>query len=177
MENKTVTSHITKGLIIALVLIVIDLVAMFTDLKLQSWYGWVSGCLMLAAFIWACINYANQMNNAVTFGSVFGHGFKTSAVVACFFFVYTLLVVYVIAPEFIPKMMEKQMADAEKAGKLPPNISDEDLERGKQMALKFAKIGALAGSVLVTLIVGAIGSVLGAAFARKNPPTPFSNNP
>ncbi|HYC27643.1 MAG TPA: DUF4199 domain-containing protein [Chitinophagaceae bacterium] len=177
MENKTVTSHITKGIAIALILIVIDLVALFTDLKTQSWYGWINLGLMLIAFIWACISFANQMNNAVTFGNVFVHGFKTSAVVACFLFIYSLLFVYVIAPEFVTNMIDKQWDEAERTGKLPSSMSSDDVEHAKEIGKKFGKMFVLAGSLLGPIIVGAIGSLLGAAFAKKNPPSPFSNNP
>ena len=173
MEKK-VTSHITKGLIIALVFIILDLVAVFTDWRLHNWYGIVTGLLMLGAFIWACISYANEMNNAVTFGNVFVHGFKASAVVAVFMFVYALLLVNFISPGIIDAIIEKSIEEAQKDGKFNSDISDEELERGMELGRKIGKIGFYAGSLLMTLVIGAIGSVLGAAFAKKNPPTPFS---
>jgi len=168
MEKK-VTTHVTKGLVIALIFIVLDLVLFFAGLKLESWVGWVTALLTIGAYIWACISYANEMNNAVTFGNVFAHGFKTSAVVACIFFLYTLLFLYVIAPEFIDQVMQKQIEEAEKAGSMQ-EINEDAMALGK----KIGKIMALVVSIIGTLFIGVIGSLIGAAIAKKNPPTPFS---
>lgn len=171
MENKP-TSHVTKGLIIALFFIVLDLVAQFAGFKFDTWYSWTSSLLMIAAFAWAAISFANQMNNRVTFGNAFAHGFKTSAVVACIMFVYAILLVYVISPEMIDQMMEKELEKAAAQGK---DVS-EGMEGNEDLVKKIVKVTMLAGTLIGTLIVGCIGSLIGAAIARKNPPTPFQTN-
>lgn len=171
MEKK-VTSNVTKGTVIALILIVLDMVSSFADFKYATWYTWIPSLLLIAAIIWACISYANQMENAVTFGNVFAHGFKTSAVVACLVFIYTLLAIFIIFPEMKDKALEMAAIQMDKQGNNMP-------EETKEQALKFTeKIFvpvAIASAVLGTLIVGVIASLLGAAVAKKNPPTIFPN--
>ena len=40
MEKK-VTSHITKGLVIALILFVLDIIAGFAHFKFATWWRWI----------------------------------------------------------------------------------------------------------------------------------------
>jgi hypothetical protein len=171
MENRPVTSNVTKGLIISLVLIVIDLIAGFAKFKFETWFTWIPTIVLCIMLIWACISYANQMSNSVTFGNVFAHGFKTTAVVACLMLIYTLLSVFVIFPETKELALEKAREQMEKDQRL----SESDIENGIEMTRKLFLPFAIAGSVIGTLIVGAIASLIGAAFARKNPPSPFQN--
>lgn len=170
-ENK-VTSHLTKGLIISLILVVLDLISGFAKFKFEDWFTYIPTIILAAALIWACISYANQMNNRVTFGNVFAHGFKTSAVVACIMIVYTLLSIFVIFPETKDMALEKAREKMEENPDLPEDAVEQGIEMTRRLFVPFA-IGA---SLIGTLIVGVLASVLGAAFAKKNPPTPFQNS-
>lgn len=175
MENTAeskVTSTLTKGLIISLIIIVVDVIAGFAGLRFESWYTWVPTIIFCAAIIWACINYANQMNNAVTFGNVFAHGFKTTAVVTCILIVYTLLSIYLLFPDMKDVALERARQEMEKNPQMSEETIDQAMEMTNRLFLPFAIGGALIGN----LISGAIASLLGAAFARKNPPTPFQQS-
>jgi hypothetical protein len=174
MENtgeQKVTSHITKGIIISLVLIVLDFVGGMAKIKMESWFRWIPTLIFCAAIIWACINYATQMHNYVTFGNVFAHGFKTTAVVTCLMVVYAVLSVYIISPE------QKELALEEARKQLEKNnqMSDSDIETALEFTRRMFVPIAIGGTLLGTLIVGAIASLLGAAFAKKTPPSPFQN--
>lgn len=171
MENKPVTSHLTKGFIIVLIMVVLDLIAGFAKIKYETWFTWIPTIILCVALIWACISYANQMNNAVTFGNVFAHGFKTSAVVACIMVLYTLLSIFVIFPETKEVAIEKAREQMEKNPDMPESAIEQGIEMTRRLFVPFA-IGA---SLLGTLIVGAIASLIGAAVAKKNPPSPFQN--
>lgn len=170
MENK-VTSPVTKGIIIVLILAVLDIIAGFTGIKWETWFSWIPLLIFFIGIIWACISYANQMNNAVTFGNVFGHGFKTTAVITCLMIVYTLISVYVIFPDTKEIAIEKARQQMESN----PNISEEMADQAIEMTRKSFVLFAVLGSLFTYIICGAIAAVLGAAFAKKNPPTPFSN--
>ena len=170
MEQK-VTTPITKGLVIILVLAVIDLIGGFAHLKLEKWYSWVSTLVLVAAIIWACINYASQLKGDTTFGNCFAHGFKTSAVVACFLIIYTLISIYFIFPETRDMALEQARKQMEEKGNIPEATIDQALEMTKKFFLPFTIGGVLLG----TLIVGAIASLIGAAIAKKNPSSPFDN--
>src|SRR3954468_15903061 len=80
MEKKP-TSHLVKALIISLIIIVISIAANFAGTDFAQYGSYASYLVLIIGVIWACINYGNQMNHRVTFGNVFSHGFKTTAVV------------------------------------------------------------------------------------------------
>ena len=169
MEKK-ITTHIEKGILISLILCVVDLVGHFTKIYLENWFMGVSTVLTVGAIIWSVLLYGKQMNNDVTFGNLFAHGFKTTAVITCIMFVYTLLSAYVIFPDFIDQVVEKGLADARKQG----TVSEEDLSKNIGMIKNITTITIFAGVVLGELIIVAIASLIGAAVAKKNPQTPFS---
>ncbi len=168
MEKK-ITSHIIKGLLAALVLIIYDVASHFFNFKYAGWFA-VCWCLILvAAIIWGCITYGRQMDHNVTYGSLFTHGFKITAVLCCIWFVYTLLTVYVFFPGMINEIIDRGIEEAKKRG----NYSDENMKRGIGRVRSITRVVILAGAVLGPLIVGVIGALLGAAFAKKSPRTPF----
>ncbi len=172
MENK-VTSNVTKGLIISLILIVLDLVAGFAHFKYASWYRWTGNLVLIAAIIWACISYGAQLNNQVSFGNIFAHGFKTSAVIACILFLYVILSVLVIFPGTKDEVLEQARKQMEAKG----NLTDDQVN----MALEWTKKSfwpiTIAAVVLGTLILGVIASLIGAAVTKKKPSTPFEQQP
>ena len=170
MEKK-VTSHTTKGLVIALILIVLGLIANFGGFEYAAWYRYLPTLILVVAVIWACINYANQMGNAVTFGNVFAHGFKTSAVVTILMLVFALVSIYLIFPDSKEKAIEMARQEMEKN----PRLSESDVDAAVDMTRKFFLVGVIGGTILFTLITGLIASLLGAAFAKKTPPSPFNN--
>jgi hypothetical protein len=168
--EKQITSHAFKGLLIALVLIVLSLIGQFANLQFERWYGYVNWAIMVGAFIWSAIYFGKQMDNNVTFGSLFTHGFKTTAVTAVVVFIYTVLSVYVIFPDQLDKMWEKGVEEAMKGGK----VTAEQMEQGASIGRKVMTVTVLAGSLIGTLIIGTVGSLIGAGVAKKNPaPTPF----
>ncbi len=168
-KNATADLTLFEGVIITLLLVVLDLVAGFAHFKFATWYRWIPTCLLIIALIWACINYANQMNNLVSFGNVFAHGFKTTAVVTCLMLVYTLIALYLIFPETRDVAIEEARKQMEAKG----NLSEEQIDQAIDMTKKFFLPFAIGGTVLGTLIIGCIASLLGAAFAKKKPVSPF----
>ena len=169
MEKK-VTSHFVKALIISLGLFVLGLIANFAGFEYEMWYRYLPTILLIVAIIWACINYANQMDNAVTFGNVFTHGFKVTAVVAIISLVLALLSVFVIFPDSKEKALELTRQELEKNDKL----TDTEIDNAVEMTKKFFMVGLIGAIIVGTLIAGCIASLLGAAFAKKNPPSPFN---
>lgn len=169
--KKEVTSHVVKGLIVALILVILDVVIKVLGLGMETWAGLISTALFLGAVIWGTLNYGVQMEHNVTFGKLFLHGFKMSAVVACIVFVYTVLSVYVIFPEMLDQMWEKGMEEARKR----PDYNEEQMQQGMGIAKKIMTVSVLAGSLLGTLVVGCIGALIGAAAGKKRPRPEFEN--
>ena len=167
--NKKVTSALTSAIMISLILIVLDLIAGFSNIKFTTWYRWIPTIIFCIGIIIVCISYANQNDNLVTFGNVFGHGFKTTAIIAALMLVYTLLSIYVIFPDTKEKYIDEMRRQMEAKG----NLSEDTVNNAVEMTSKFFLVGATIGAVIGTLIGGAIASLLGAAFAKKKPASPF----
>jgi uncharacterized membrane protein YciS (DUF1049 family) len=170
MEQK-VTSTISKGLIISLILIVLDLVGHYAHLILNDWFKWIPTLILCIAIIWSCISYASQMNGNVTFGNTFAHGFKVSATVACITFLFTLISLYLLFPDFVNQIVDKAVDQMHQQGKL----TEDQIQQAIPMIKKFTPITIIAGSIIGTLIVGVIAALIGAAVAKKNPQASLDN--
>ena len=168
MEKK-VMSHITKGLIIALIGIVIGVAGYLGGLEQQSWFRWLSTIITCAGIIWGCVYYANQLDGRVTFGNIFAHGFKISVVITLITIVYLVLAMTVLFPEMKDKALETARQEMEKGGKM----SEEQIEQGIEMTKKFFMPFVLGAVLFGTLIAGAIASLIGAAIAKKKPINPL----
>ncbi len=56
-------------------------------------------------------------------------------------------------------------------------LSDDQIDQSLNIASKYFWLFAIGGTVLVFIIVGAIGSLIGAAITKKRPVTPFDQLP
>jgi hypothetical protein len=172
MEETKIMSPQIKGLLIALIVIILGIAGYFTNLGFSTWYNWVVNAIMLAAIIIACVHFANQKQGYVTFGNVFLHGFKITAVVAIIVLVYTLLAFTVLFPDMKEKIFEMQQAQMEKRG-----LDDDKLEQGMTMMKKYFMIFLVIGVIFGTLIWGSIASLIGAAVAKKKKFNPLDQMP
>jgi hypothetical protein len=162
MEENKIMSPQIKGLLIALIVIILGIAGYFTGLGFSTWFNWVVNAIMFAAIIIACVHFANQKQGYVTFGNVFLHGFKITAVVAIIVLVYSLLAFTVLFPDMKEKMFEMQQAQMEKQG-----LDDDKLEQATTMMKKYFMIFLVLGVIFGTLIWGSIASLIGAAVAKK----------
>jgi len=170
MEN-TVTSHIVKGAILSAISIVLSVVVYVFNLYEMSWLSWINYAIFIGGLIYGAILYANQNNNNVTFGNVFAHGFKTTAVVIVVTTLFTVLSTKVLFPDMIDKVLEMTRKQLEKN----PQMTDEMIEQAVTMTKKFFLPFAIGGAIIGTGILGAIGAAIGAGVAKKNP-NPFQDN-
>ena len=170
MEN-TVTSHIVKGAILSAISIVLSVVVYVFNLYEMSWLSWINYAIFIGGLIYGAILYANQNNNNVTFGNVFAHGFKTTAVVIVITTLFTVLSTKVLFPDMIDKVLEMTRKQLEKN----PHLTDEMIEQAVTMTKKFFLPFAIGGAIIGTGILGAIGAAIGAGVAKKNP-NPFQDN-
>lgn len=170
METK-VTSPAMKGLIISLVLIVFSQITIVLDQVQNRALGIIPLVILVAAIIWSCIVYAKQMNHNVTFGNVFGHGFKITAAVIAIMAIYTVLLLMVIKPELREMSMQQAREEMEKN----PKLSESDVENAVAMTDRLFYPITIGTIILIYGIVGCIASLIGAAAAKKHPnPTPFN---
>jgi len=169
MEKK-VTSHIVKGLIISLILILISVISNLTGNERSSWVTWASNIILFGGIVWACISYGNQMNHEVTYGNVFAHGFKTSAVITVITIAFTIIFLLAF-PDIKEKALEIARQEMDKQSQLTDDQKDTAMEITRKFFLPIT-IGAI---LLMYLIVGLIASLIGAALTKRNPQSPFAN--
>jgi len=170
MENQ-ITSHIVKGVIISAIFIVFAVVMYVFDLYEMSWISWISYAIFIGALVYGNVLYSNQNNHNVTFGNVFAHGFKTTAVVIVITSVYTFLSIKLLFPDMVDKIMLISRKQMEKN----PQLTDEMIEQAIAMTKKFFLPFAIGGGIIANGFIGAIGSLIGAGIAKKNP-NPFQEN-
>lgn len=170
MENQ-VTSHIVKGAILSGIGIVFGIITYVFNLYEMSWLNWINYGLFIGGLIYGGVLYANQNNNNVTFGNVFAHGFKTTAVVIVISVIYLVLSIKFIFPDMVDKIIEISRKQMEKN----PQMNEETIEQAMTMTKKFFLPFAIGGAIIGTGILGAIGALIGAAVAKKNP-NPFQDN-
>ena len=168
MENK-ITTPVVKGLIISLVLIVIGLGIYFGGLMQNKSVGFLQYIVLIGGVIWGCIIYANQMEHNVTYGNVFAHGFKITAVITVIMIIYTVLALSFLFPEMKDIALQQARENMEKSG----NITDEQVDKALGLTSKFFTTFAIAGILVGFLVIGLVSSLIGAAVAKKNPQNPF----
>jgi NADH:ubiquinone oxidoreductase subunit 6 (subunit J) len=170
MDSK-ITSHIIKGAILSGISIVISILVYVFNLYEASWLSWVNYGIFIGGLIYGGILFANQSDNNVSFGEVFTHGFKTTSVVIVITVLFSVLSIKVIFPDMVDKVVEitrKKMLEN-------PNMTDDMIEKAVNMTKQYFLPFAIGGAIIGTGILGALGSLLGAAFAKKNP-NPFKDN-
>ena len=173
MEETKIMSPQIKGLLIALVVIILGIIGYFTGLGFSTtWYNWVVNLVLLAAIIFACVHFANQKEGFVTFGNVFLHGFKISAVITIIMLVYTLLAFTVLFPDMKEKIFEMQAAQMEKQG-----MDEDKMEQATSAMKNFFWPITIGVTIFGTLIWGAISSLIGAAVAKKKKFNPLDQMP
>lgn len=168
MKEKQ-TSHLVKGAIIGLVLIIYSTVLYLSGQMMNKGLGYVSYGILFAGLIISGNIFSKENNGNVTFGNVFAHCFKTNAVVLLIVILWSILSVKVIFPNMEDQMIDITRKELEKAGQ----FTDEQIAQSLTMMRKGFMVIMIGGALLGYAVLGAIGSLLAAAFAKKNPQTPF----
>lgn len=164
MEQTKPMSSVVKGLLIAFVLIILQVSAQFGHFMEANWFKFIPTIVLTVALIIGCIHYAKQMQYNVTFGNIFGYGFKTSMMAALAVIAFTVLI-FVLFPEFKEEAIQKARTQMEN----DPKLSADAIEKALTFTRKFFIPLAIGGVLVVYAVVGLISSLLGAAVVKKNP--------
>lgn len=170
MEDQKPISPVMKGVIISLLMMVLSLIAYFTGQESAGWSRWLGNIILFAGVLWACISYGKQLNNNVTFGNVFSHGFKVSAIVTIFLILFSIIF-FLLFPEVKEKALNAARTEMEKGGKM----QEDQIEQAIAMARKFFFVFTIGGLMFIYMIIGTIASLIGAAVTKKDPRPPFEN--
>jgi hypothetical protein len=169
MENK-VTSHIVKGIILSAISIVFStIVYVFNLYEMQS-LNYFNYAIIIAGLIYGAILYSNENNNRVTFGNVFAHGFKTTAVIIAITSIYTILSIKFLFPEIVDISLRISRKGMESNVKIPKDTIEQNLNFVRKYFIPLS----LGISMIGLAFLGLIGSLIGAAVAKKNT-NPFEN--
>lgn len=172
MEEQKIMSAQLKGLLISLFVIIVSITGYYTELSFKPWFGWIVNAVFFIAIIFACVHFASQKQGYVTFGNVFLHGFKVTAVITIILLVYTLLAMTVLFPEMKEKIFEMQEAQMEERG-----MDSEQIEKGMSFMRKNFMVFMVIFLLFGNLIIGCIASLIGAAVAKKNKINPVDQFP
>ncbi|MFL5741156.1 MAG: DUF4199 domain-containing protein [Flavisolibacter sp.] len=169
MEQKKPISHITAGLLIAAILIVFSIImSVFNGSTARPGSGWVNYLVIIAGLILFIYLYGNARNNEVGFGDLFSYGFKATAMMTLVFVIFLVIVSFTF-PELKEKALEAARSEMERQGKL----NDSDIDKGMNIVQKYFWVFLIGGSMLGFIIIGAIGSLIGAAVTPKRPHNPL----
>ena len=168
--EKQVTSHIVKGAILGGVSVLLAIIIPIFNLYGAQWISWLSYAILIGGIIYGNVLFANQNDNIVTFGNIFAHGFKVTAVVIVILVLYTVLSLFIF-PDMVDKIIELSRTEMLKN----PQLTDEMIEQSTSLFRKSFLPFAIGGIILGLGFFGAIGSLIGAAVAKKKPVDPFSD--
>ena len=168
MEQKKPMTHVTAGLLIAAIIVVFAIATQFLGLAQQRGVGLLQYVLIIGGLMFFVNQYGKAHGYTKTFGNLFAFGFKSTAVFTIIFIIF-LIIFFLIFPDLKEKSFEAARTEMEKNEKL----SDEQIEQGIDMVRKFFWVMVVGGSMLGLIIVGCIGSLLGAAITKKRPQNPL----
>ena len=170
MEKKPL-SHIMAGVIIGAVMIVYSMFLQLTDQANNKALGFVSYVIIAALLIVFVLQYGKANDNEKSFSQLFSYGFKASAVAAIISIAFTAIF-FIAFPEYQEKIWDNARTEMAKN----PQMNEAQIEQGVEIGKKFFWIFLVAGGIFVTMLIGAIGSLIGAGIAKKNPQSPFQQS-
>ena len=168
MDNK-VTSPLIKGAFLGVLFIAYSLIIQLAvDSKTAQRFQVIQFLIIIGGVIWACVSFAKQMNGAVTFGSVFSHGFKVTAILTIISILFTIVSLKFLFPEMMEKAIDAAKEEMMKNSS-NKKMSEEQVDKNLSMMRNYFFPFAIMGVMLLNIFLGAIASLIGAAVAKKNP--------
>lgn len=167
MESKKPISHLIAGLIIGAIIIIFSMTIRFLGLEEVRGIQWINILIIIAGLILFINLYGKAMNNQVTFGNLFGYGFKSTAV-----FILVIILFTVIFLLMFPDIKEKGFETARNRMSEKGDLTGDEIDRRMELVRRMFWVFTIGGLLLVNAVVGAIGSLIGAAITKKKPVNP-----
>ncbi len=168
MENKKPVNALLAGVIISAVLIVFSILLNLLGQDQNRGLQMLTYLILIAGLIFFITQYGKANDYQKTFGQLFGYGFKATAIITLIFIVFTVIFVS-LSPELKEKTLEAARIEMEKDSRL----DDTQVDDSVKMMEKFFMVGIIGSILLFFLIVGCIGSLIGAAVTKKRPVNPI----
>lgn len=163
-------THLNYGLIIGLLMVVLFVLYYVFGLMTNTALGVVPAVIFIILIIIAQINHAKAVDRDITYGNLFAVGFKTTAVATCIYVLF-LIIFLLLVPSYKDQVLDAQRQKMVAKG----TLSEDQINAGITMAKKIFTVTSVAAAVFGNLVVGCIGSLIGAAIAKKNPQAPSLN--
>ena len=144
---------------------VYTLILNLSNLQGNTALSWLSYLIVIGGIAIFVTRYAKDMDGNVTFGNLFGYGFKICAILTVFYIAFMVLF-YLIFPEYKEQLLE---VATQKAIERAKEEDKENVLKGMEMFEKFFWVVLIAGIMFSFALLGAIGSLIGAAISKKNP--------
>lgn len=161
--EQPITSTSSKGVTIALIMIVLSLAMYFLDMQ-NAAMGWISYGIFFIGIILSVSIYGKQINYNSGFGNYFTHGFKVTALVTAIMIIF--MAIFIIAfPEVKEKALDAQREAMDKMG----TLSDEQKKQSAELTSKFFMVFTIGGTLLQYIILGTLAALIGAGITKKNP--------
>ena len=159
------------GFISGLAMAILYLVLYLTGISFKPGVSYISYIPFLVGVILNAMAYSKANDGAVTFGNVFGSGFKASMIVTIVMIAWGFISMFIF-----PDMKEKALEAAREQMAKNPKVTDEQIEMTLNMTKKYFSVFMIAGMLFSNLFFGAIFSLVGAGVAKKNAVRPAGDN-
>lgn len=169
MEKTKPINHFIAGLILALILIIYSTALQFMGMGQNKTMGWISYLILIVGLIIFVNAYGKANNYELTFGGLFSYGFKVTAITTLIVII-CMVIFFAAFPEFKEKILETMRKGMEESGKM----SDEQIDQFVGGFSKNFLLFTAGGALFMYLILGAIGSLIGAAVTKKTPVNPMN---
>lgn len=157
--------HIKHGSILALILIIL-----YVILNITGWYAndiasysIYPGIIIL--IIVFCFQYKKVQEKVASFANIFAHGFKVACVAALLMIVWNILAAKIIFKENVDKIFEERKKEM-----IAQGMDKADLEKQVAFEQKNYVLLTISSTLFLYGVTGVVGSMLGAALAKKNKP-------
>jgi hypothetical protein len=168
MEERKPITHVTAGLIIAAILVVYSIIINFMGLTQQRSLSILQFLIIVGGLIYFVNQYGKANNYTLSFGNLFAYGFKATAVFTIINIVFSIIF-FLVFPDMKEQILEAARTEMEKN----PKVTDEQIEQAMDISRRFFWVGVIGTTMIFLIIIGAIGSLIGAAVTKKRPNTPF----
>lgn len=169
MEKKPV-SYFVVGTVLGMVSIVLFLAYYFAGMAFdKNFLTWIPTLVSIGLIIYFVVAYSNALHHNVTYGTLFGYGFRSTIIWTLIVVVFIAIFLYIF-PDYKEKFIEQMTLQLDQRS----DLSESNRDTAISMTRKFFNISVIGGSLFTNMFIGTIASLIGAAVAKKNPSTPFN---
>ena len=168
MEKKPM-SPIVAGLLIAVMVIVFSAIMTFSSGAGGSPSGgWISYLIIIAGLIFFINRHGSAINYEASFGQYFSYGFKATTMIVLLWVVFLMILAFSM-PEMKQQVVDATRLELEKQ----KNVTEKEIDTMMEMTNKYFWVILIGTTVFFFVLIGCIGSLIGAAITKKQPKNPF----